>query len=85
MLEGLRGCYTVIRIVHQQFLDQILYFCAGVGYQFDDASSFDNREIEFHMGRVLLEIIKKCLIRRPKNIMYFVYLINFVISWEKRK
>ena len=37
------------------------------------------------MRRVLLEGVKDLLRRRPKNVVYFVNLVQLVIAWKQRE
>ena len=80
MLQGLTCCDSVIRIVHQQLLDQVLNFCARMGDQLYDPCSFYCGEVELHMGGIFLEVVKQALLGRPEDIVDFMNLINFIIS-----
>ena len=51
--------------------------------QFHNSCSIHNWEIELHVSCVFLEISEKALIRRTKNVVDLVNLIDLVISWEK--
>ena len=53
--------------------------------QFCNASSFDVREVEFHVSCIFLEIVQKTLIRRAKDIVDLVHLVYFIIARKQRE
>ena len=85
MLQGLTSSNSIIRVVNQEFDNQILYILTGVRNQFYNASPFNTWKIEFHMSCVFLKIIKKGLIWGAKDIVDLVHLVDFIVSrkeWE---
>lgn len=85
MLQGLTRCYSVIRIVHQQFLNEVLHLGARMRNQFDDARSLDRGEVELHVRCILLEVVKEALVGRAKNVVDLVHLVDLIVSWEQRE
>jgi len=58
VLYRLAGCDAIIRVVNEQLLDQIDNFRRGMRNKLQNASAVDLREIELHVGGVLLEIVQ---------------------------
>ena len=58
MLQGLTCCDSVIRIVHQQLLDQVLNFWTCMWDQLYDTCAFYSWEVELHVGGIFLEVVK---------------------------
>ena len=85
MLQGLTCCYSVIRIVDQQLLDEVLNIGTSVRYQLSNTGPLNSWEIELHMGSVLLEVIEQRFFRGAQYVMNFVNLIHFIFSWKQRK
>ena len=85
MLKSLRSCDTVIRIVNKKLLYEVLHLWSGMGYQLYYTRSFNAREVEFHVGGVLLEVVKKCLVWRSQDVVYFVHLVYFIITRKQRE
>lgn len=85
MFKSLRSGYSIIRIVHKQFNNQILNFVGSMRYQFCDSSSFDRWEIELHVRCIFLEFLKKSLFRCAEYIMNFMHLVKFVVTREERE
>lgn len=56
MLQGLTCCNTIIRVIHKQFLNQVLNICACMRNQFDYTCSFNCWEIELHMSCIFLKV-----------------------------
>ena len=85
VLQRLTRCYSVIRIVHEQFLNEILYLGARVRNQFDYASALDRREVELHMRRILLEVVEEALVGRAQNVVNLVHLVDLIVAGEERE
>lgn len=82
VFECLRCGDSVIRIIDEQFHDEVLDVGGRMRNQLRDACALNGREVELHVRRVLLEFIKQGLVWRPEYVVYFMYLVQFVVSWE---
>lgn len=51
--------------------------------QFGDACTFNGRKVELHMRCILLELLEEGLLWSAQNIMDFMNLIEFIVTWEK--
>lgn len=85
MLQGLTSCDSVIRIVDKKLDDQVLNICASMRNQLYYSGSFHGRKIELHMRCIFLKVVQESLFRAAQDIVNFVNLVNFIISWEKWK
>ena len=75
VFQRLRGRNSIIRIVHQQFDDQVLHFGRRVRNQLVDACAFSRRKVELHVSRILLEFLQKTVFGGTQNVVNLVYLI----------
>ena len=85
MLQRLTSCDSVIRIINHQLLNEVLNLGARVRYQLNDTGSFNNWEIKLHMSSVLLEVVEQRFFRRSQNVVYFMDLVNFIVSRKQRE
>ena len=85
MFQGLSCSYSVIRIINQQFLNDVLDVGASVRYQLGDTSPLNNWEIELHVGSILLEVVEQRFFRGAQYVVNFVYLIHFIIPRKQRE
>jgi hypothetical protein len=44
-----------------------------------------NREVEFHVSRILLKVVEECLVWGAQDVMDLVHLVHLIISWEERE
>ena len=79
VFQGLGSCDSVIRVIDQQLHYQVLHIWACVWDQLYYACTIDIWEVELHVCCILLEVVQKCLVRRPKDIVDFMNLVNFII------
>ena len=85
MFQSLRSRNAIIRIVNQEFLDQVYDFWASVRYKFRNSWAFNCRKVEFHVSRVLLEVVQQLFVGRAQDVVDFVHLVYLVIAWEQRE
>ena len=64
MLQSLACGDTVIRVVDEELLNQVLNFGRRMRNQLDDARALNRREVELHMRRILLKVVEQALVRR---------------------
>ena len=83
MFQGLAGRHAVVGVVDEHFLNEILDILGGVGNQLENARATRCREVEFHVRRILLKLLKQVILRCSANVMDLVDLIKFVISREE--
>ena len=57
MLQNLRCCVALIRVVDKHFHDDILGICAHMRDQFLDANELLGLEIELHVSSMFLEMV----------------------------
>lgn len=53
--------------------------------EFGETCSLFGREVEFHVGCVLLEAVEKLFSRRSHDVVDFVHLVQLVVAWEQRE
>lgn len=88
MLKRLTSCDAVVRVVNQQLLDKVNDLGARLRNQLGDALAFHapHPELsEVHVRCVSLEFVQQGLVRRAKNMMNFVHLVEFVVAGEERE
>ena len=88
MLQRLRRRYAIVRVVDEQFLDEVDDFRAGLRDEFCDASTFNSSHAELsevHVAGVTLELVEEGLFRRAKDVMDLVHLIKLIVAGEERE
>ena len=58
VFQSLTRCDSVIRVVNHEFVNKVLDFGASVRNKLINTSALNDREVEFHMCRILLKIVK---------------------------
>jgi hypothetical protein len=82
MLQRLSCGHPMIVVVDQELADDV----TGVWmlrYQLGQTCPFFLWEVEFHVARYLLELVKQLFVWSSNDIVNFVDLIEFIGSWEK--
>ena len=85
VFEGLTGCHAVVGVVDEHFLNEILDIFGGVWNQLENARATRCREVKFHVGSILLKLLKQVILGCSANVMDLVNLIKFIISREERE
>lgn len=87
-LDQLAGRGSVVCVVRQHFQNHFLGLRRNVWNQLCDADEFFSRELQLHVSCVLLELVEKLLRGRAQDVVYFVDLVELVLTgkeWEKRE
>lgn len=84
MLQSLARCDTIVRVVDQQFHDQILSFLRHIRNQIINVDALLGRKVELHVRSMLLKSVEQLLLWRSKDAVNFMNLIQFVQAWKKR-
>ena len=85
VLDSLRGCDSVVRVVDQHLSDEIQDFWRCMWYQFGDSSALDVREVELHVRCMFLEFVKQPFVWSSEDVMNFVDLVQFIVTGKERE
>lgn len=75
MLKALRGCVAIVSVVRQHLEDEILSVGTHMRNELRNSDEFLRGEFQFHVRRVLLELVKELLGWSTKDVVDFVNLV----------
>jgi len=83
VLQQLRGSPSLVLVVYQHLRDDVLAFRTHVWNLLCEPLRLDWLEVNFHVSRMLSEILHDLLIGSSNDVMNFVDLVHFIISWKQ--
>ena len=75
VLDCLAGRYAVIGVVNQQLADQVFHFFTRMWDQFHNSRALSNWEVELHVCRVLLKLLKQVRLGGSADVVDLVNLV----------
>lgn len=83
MLQSLCRCNPTVRVVDEQFQDEILSVCRYIMHEVSNTGSLLGRKVELHVSCMLLESVQELLLWGSKHTVNSVNLIQLIIAREE--
>jgi len=82
MFKRLGAGHAIRLVIVQHFCDYFLHLRADVWNEFSDSSTLLLWKIELHVTGDFLKLLQQRFVWSTKNVVNFVDLIKFIVTWE---